>query len=216
MTDTLTTNPINPTLLNRDYTLLVDRSGSMSTPGKSGKTRWKESEEGAIAVSRKINELDPDGITLYTFANHWKRSDNVGPDQVSVLFASEEPNGGTNLAGVLSDAVENYFKRKKAGTSQPNGESFLVVTDGLPDDENAVAKVITKAAARLDKASEMSITFVQVGNDAHASAYLKRLDDDLEKEGAKYDIVDTITMDDLGDRSLTQALTDAITEHKQH
>lgn len=215
-TDTLTTNPTNPALLNRDYTMLIDRSGSMSSPGTKMSSRWKEAEEGAIAVARKTNEFDPDGITLYTFANHFKRQDNVGPEQVTTIFAKEEPNGSTNLGGCLSDAVENYFARKKAGKAQPNGESFFVVTDGLPDDESAVAKVITRAAGRLDKASEMSITFIQVGNDSHARDYLKRLDDDLEREGAKFDIVDTITMDDLGDKTLSEVLINAITEHKQH
>jgi hypothetical protein len=218
MTDTLTQNTTNPALLNRDYTLLVDRSGSMSDPVKKGsnKTRWNAAEEGCVAVARKINEFDPDGITVYTFANHFKRQDNVGPEQVKTVFATQQPNGGTGTAEALSDAIENYFTRKKAGKAQPNGESFFVVTDGLPNDEDAVAKVITKAAARLEKSSEMSITFIQVGEDQHARDYLKRLDDDLEREGAKYDIVDTITMDDLGDKDLTQALSDAITEHKQH
>lgn len=219
VTDGLTQNAaINPALLNRDYTLLVDRSGSMGDAAVTGqrKSRWEAAKEGAVAVARKINELDPDGITVYTFANHFKRQDNVGPDAVAQLFASQEPNGGTNLAGTLSDAIENYFGRKKSGKAQPNGESFLVVTDGCPDDEEAVVKVITKAAARIDSAKEMSITFIQVGQDAHARDYLKRLDDDLESEGAKYDIVDVITMDDIGDKSLTQVLSDAITEHKQH
>ena len=217
MTDNLTQNSgIPAALLNRDYTMLVDRSGSMSNTGTKSASRWKEAEEGAIALSRKMNEFDPDGITLYTFANHFKRQDNVGPDEVIKIFAKEEPNGGTNLSDCLSDAIENYFSRKKSGKSQPNGESFFIVTDGLPDDESSVARVITKAAARLDKSSEMSMTFIQVGNDPHARDYLKRLDDDLEKEGAKYDIVDTITVDDLGSKSLAQALIDAITEHKQH
>jgi hypothetical protein len=68
---------------------------------------------------------------------------------------------------------------------------------------------------RIDNAKELSITFVQIGDDTHARDYLKRLDDDLEAEGAKYDIVDVITMDDMGGKSLTQVLTDAILEHKQ-
>lgn len=218
MNDNLTQNTTNPVLLNRDYTLLVDRSGSMGDAAIPGgkKSRWETAKEGAIAVARKINELDPDGITVYTFANHFKRQDNVGPDAVEKIFNSDEPNGGTNLAGTLSDAVENYFTRKKNGKAQPNGESFLVITDGCPDDETAVVQVIKKAAGRLDASKEMSITFVQVGQDAHARDYLKRLDDNLEAEGAKFDIVDVISMDDMGDKSLMQVLSDAITEHKQH
>jgi len=38
------------------------------------------------------------------------------------------------------------------------------------------------------------VLFVQVGYDAAASAYLRELDDNLK--GAKFDIVDTKTMDE--------------------
>ena len=41
------------------------------------------------------------------------------------------------------------------------------------------------------------------------------LDDDLEKQGAKYDIVDVITAEDLGTKNISDVIATAITEHKQ-
>lgn len=206
---------VNQALLNRDYTLIIDRSGSMSAPCAPHASRWKAAEESTIAVARKISEFDPDGITVYSFSSHHKRFDNVTPDKVKDVFR-DEPNGSTNLAGVLNHAFENYFSRKKAGKAQPNGESFFVVTDGCPDDESEVARAIVSATKKLDKAQEMSVTFIQVGDDHAAAKYLKRLDDDLEGEGAKYDIVDAISVEDMGSKSLTDVITEAVTEHKQH
>jgi len=57
---------LNKTILNRDYTMIADRSGSMSDPVGNGNStsRWDSVRESAVGVSRKIKEFDPDGITL--------------------------------------------------------------------------------------------------------------------------------------------------------
>lgn len=206
---------VNAKLLNRDYTMIIDRSGSMGEPCPPAKTRWMAAAEAATAVARKISEFDPDGITVYTFSNTFKRHENATADKVAEIFRTEEPNGSTALHAVLKDAIDNYFRRRDVGKSQPNGEAFFVITDGTPDDEKAVAQVIKAATLRVRDASELSITLIQVGTDARAKAYLHKLDDDLEAEGAKFDIVDTITMDDMGSQSLTDVITRAVTEHKQ-
>src|SRR6185369_12385275 len=53
----------------RDYTLIIDKSGSMSiTDQPGGRSRWAAAEEGAVALAQKCSTLDPDGITLYLFA----------------------------------------------------------------------------------------------------------------------------------------------------
>src|SRR5699024_2924968 len=69
---------------------------------------------------------------------------------------------------------------------------IIVFTDGVPDDKAAAAKVIVEAANRQESDDELTILFVQIGDDAAASAYLKSLDDDLT--GATFDIVDAKTV----------------------
>ncbi|WP_254567778.1 VWA domain-containing protein [Oscillatoria sp. HE19RPO] len=196
---------------NRDYTLIIDKSGSMSTPDqRGGRTRWQEAQESTLALARKCEELDPDGITVYVFSGRFKRYDNVTAAKVEQIFQENEPAGRTDLAGVLQDALNDYFKRKSAGQTQLNGETILAITDGEPDDRKAVMKVIIEASRQIDKDEELAISFIQIGNDRTATQFLKALDDDLINAGAKFDIVDTLTIDDMEEMTLTEVLMNAI------
>jgi uncharacterized protein with von Willebrand factor type A (vWA) domain len=198
-------------LENRDYTLIIDKSGSMSTKDKpGGLSRWQIMQESALALANKCDELDPDGITVYLFSGKFKRYDHVDGAKVTNIFLENDPSGRTDLAGVLTDALNNYFQRKAAGTTQANGETILVVTDGEPDDRKAVVQLIIDASQKLDRDEELAISFIQVGTDESATKFLKILDDDLERAGAKFDIVDTITMNDMEDMTLREVLLNAI------
>jgi vWA found in TerF C terminus len=200
-------------LENRDYTLIIDKSGSMSTKDRpGGASRWQIMQESALALAHKCEELDPDGITVYLFSGKFKRYDNVTATKVGTIFQENDPSGRTDLAAVLNDAVSNYFQRKKAGTVPTNGELILVVTDGEPDDRKAVMQVILDATQKLDRDEELAISFIQVGTDETATKFLKILDDDLGRAGAKFDIVDTITMDDMEDLTLKEILLSAIND----
>ncbi len=200
-------------LENRDYTLIIDKSGSMSTPDQaSGKSRWEVMQESTLALARKCEKLDPDGMTVYLFSGKFKRFDDVTSDKVAQIFMENDPAGTTNLAGVLKDATDNYFKRKAAGQTKANGETIIVVTDGEPDNRKAVFEVIVNASQQMEKDEELGISLVQVGRDAQAMKFLKALDDQMESIGAKFDICDTITFDDMEDMSLTEILTNAITD----
>ncbi|AFY52937.1 uncharacterized protein containing a von Willebrand factor type A (vWA) domain [Rivularia sp. PCC 7116] len=200
-------------LENRDYTLIIDKSGSMSTPDQAnGKSRWEVMQESTLALARKCEKLDPDGMTVYLFSGKFKRFDDVTSDKVAQIFMENDPAGTTNLAGVLKDATDSYFKRKAAGETKPNGETILVVTDGEPDDRKPVFEVIVNASHKMEKDEELGISFVQVGRDAQAQKFLKALDDQMESIGAKFDICDTVTFDDMEDMSLTEILTNAIND----
>ena len=197
----------------RDYTIIIDKSGSMSTPDQAGgRSRWKIAEESTIALARKCEEFDPDGITVYVFSGRFKRYENVTAAKVAQIFQENDPSGTTNLGSVLQDAVNNYFQRKAAGTTKLNGETILVITDGEPDDRKAVFEVIIRATQQMEKDEELGISMIQVGSDPQATKFLKALDDQLQGVGAKFDICDTITLDDLEDMSLADVLMNAITD----
>ncbi len=194
----------------RDYTLILDKSGSMSVKTENGMTRWQLAEESTLALARKCERFDPDGITVYLFSSRFKRYDDVTADKVEEIFLENDPVGTTNLAAVLNDAFKSYFQRKANGQTKPNGETILVVTDGSPDNLRAVIETIIDATRKMEKDEELAVSFIQVGNDASATKFLKALDDDLEGVGAKFDICDTVTMDDMADMSLIEVLTAAI------
>lgn len=197
----------------RDYTLIIDKSGSMSTKDQiGGKSRWSVMQESTFALANKCEELDPDGITVYTFSGRFKRYENVTANKVQQIFQENEPSGRTDLAAVLEDALNDYFKRKSSGQTKQNGETIVVVTDGEPDDRKAVMRVIIDASRRMDKDEELSISFIQIGNDAEATKFLKALDDEMKTVGAKFDIVDTITIDEMENTTLTEVLLNAIAD----
>ncbi|MEB3826659.1 vWA domain-containing protein [Phormidium sp. CCY1219] len=199
-------------LENRDYTLILDKSGSMMTPdGYGGKTRWKSAEESTFALAAKAEQLDPDGITVYLFSSRFKRYENVTSAKVSQIFQENEPSGRTDLASVLQDAVNSYLQKKASGEAK-NGETILVITDGEPDDRKAVMKVIIEAARQIERDEELAISMIQVGTDAQATRFLKALDDEMEGVGAQFDIVDTISMEDMEEVTLSEVLMNAISD----
>jgi hypothetical protein len=183
----------------------------MSTADIEGeKTRWVAAQESTLALARKCEQFDPDGITVYLFSGRFRRYDNVTSDKVAQIYQENEPMGRTDLASVLQDALDNYFQRKGAGQTKPNGETILVITDGEPDDRKAVMRQIIEATRKMDRDEELAISLIQVGKDKTATQFLKVLDDQLEGAGAKFDIVDTITIDDMEDMTLAEVLLNAI------
>lgn len=197
-------------LAGRDYTLIVDKSGSMATkdmPG--GKTRWEAAKESTFALASKCESFDPDGITVYTFSSAWKKYENTTAAKVDDIWKENEPMGGTELHTVLKDAFDGFFSRKKAGTSKENGEIILVVTDGEPSSQKDVARVIVDASKKLDRDEELAVSFLQIGKDEGASRFLKSLDDDLTGQGAKFDIVDTVTFEEAENMTMTELLLKA-------
>lgn len=213
----------------RDYTLIIDKSGSMGQKDVgNGQTRWQAVQESTLALARRCEQLDPDGLTVYLFSSNFARHDGITSARVADLFASASPDGATNLAPVLKDAFDGYFRRKAARQSKPSGELILVITDGAPNDEEEVIDVIVEATHRMERDEELAVSFIQIGRDSAASAYLKRLDDDLvgpqEKPGffqrifgsgkrkARFDICDTLTFEAMEDRSLTDVLMSAIND----
>jgi len=195
----------------RDYTLIIDKSGSMCTgdqPG--GRSRWEAAQESTLALARKCEQFDPDGITVYVFSGRYRRYENVTSDKVTQIFQENEPMGRTDLAGVLQDALDNYFARKASGETKPNGETILVVTDGEPDDRKAVMRIIIEASRKMQTDEELAISLIQVGQDKMATQFLKALDDQLQSAGAQFDIVDTITIDDMEDLTLAEVLLKAV------
>ena len=195
----------------RDYTLIIDKSGSMSTPDQGdGRTRWQAVQECTLALAKECEKLDPDGITVYLFSVRFRRYENVTSDKVAQVFRENYPMGTTNLAAVLQDATDHYFRCKADGQAKPNGETILVVTDGEPDDRKAVVRVIIETTRQMERDDELAILLIQVGSETKVSRFLKALDDELQGAGAKFDIVDTVTVHEMKSMTLSDVLLKAI------
>ena len=111
----------------KDYSLIIDRSGSMSTQDMNGQTRWQAAAETTEALARKVGPYDSDGLDVWLFANthrHFK----VNAEKVKQIWSENEPCGGTAMAEVLDSAIKNYFQRRQNGTLKPNGEMMFVIS----------------------------------------------------------------------------------------
>ena len=188
----------------RNYAVAIDKSGSMAEQGTFGMSRWKEASEIAIAIAKHCEKLDEDGIDVVLFANTIQSFTSVTADKVSQIFIEQQPNGGTNTAGALDEVFKNFL----ANPTIPM--TVVVVTDGVPNDEKAVSKTISDFTQNLENDTDFGIQFIQVGNDAGARKFLKSLDDDLVAAGAKFDIVDTLTSEEIESLSLDEVLERAI------
>ena len=184
--------------LQRDYTLLIDRSGSMS----SG-TRWREAEAAVKQLAPYVCRFDPDGVSVIFFDHEIAKAGNVTTAaEVEDAFRQFRPRGSTNLALGLHTAFDEHFKGSRGAST------ILVVTDGAPNSRSEVERVIKRAAGSLELDAELSVSFIQIGNDAGATKYLKYLDDDLSD--AKFDIVDTLTAKETKSISFNELIARSI------
>lgn len=195
----------------RNYFVLIDQSGSMGEPVKSGSSvrRWEAVREYALAIARKCEVYDKDGMDVYTFNKGFKHYPNVTADKVQNVFDNESPMGGTDFVPVLTDVLNKHFAGNKPST-------IIVITDGEPSDgaqgQKALAKLIVDTTKKLEGDDELGLSFIQVGDDKKARDFLKKLDDELTSAGAKFDIVDTKTCDELENCSIEDVLLGAVND----
>jgi len=169
----------------RDYYLIVDKSGSMAG------SRWKEAHEAVHVLAPQVCKADPDGICIIFFSggHHFPKHKNVkDPRHIERLFDHEKPGGTTNLAGALKEAFNDHFHKAKHNRK---ASTMLVITDGEPDSHHDVEHAIRDATKKMEVANELSVSFIQIGNDHSATKFLEHMDKHVH--GAKYDIVDSLT-----------------------
>jgi uncharacterized protein YegL len=205
-------NATSEALKDRDYYIVVDKSGSMGeTDTPTGQTRFKYAEESTIAIAKVLEQYDPDGITVIPFAGGFKVYSNTTASKVSDIFKENQPFGGTVLSPPLTACFDDYLANKSAGKAKAKGAMVVVITDGQPSDDKEVGNVISKFTHKLDSGDdEFGIAMIQIGRDPAATAFLKNLDDNLTS--AKFDIVDTKTIDEVETLGLVETLLAALND----
>jgi Mg-chelatase subunit ChlD len=200
-------------IANIDVALAIDTSGTMSTkdlPG--GMTRMQGAKESVVALASEAEKYDPDGITVARFASKVRIYDGVTESKVEQIFAEFRPMGSTNTKEAVEQLVNLFMAKRAAAGAAAKPACIVVITDGEPDDKIGLAQVIADASKKLNSRSELGILFVQVGNDPDATAYLAKLNNDLTKVGAKFDIVAVTRLEDLEDISPVEIFEMAFTD----
>lgn len=205
---------MNTTLLqNRDYTIIVARTATEAGSKPPGfAERWTSAQDAVLALVRRCEEFDPDGVTVYVAQNcpqdicKFQKHSHVASTNLAQVIQDNYPPHRVNLQATLQAALDDYFDRKAAGRTKKNGEMIVVLLDGEPIDRMAVSRVIKEATHKLDADQELGIGFVQIGEDLLAKGFLTALDENLKGAGAKFDIVHTKLLDQIEPASLTDFL----------
>jgi len=162
---------------------------------------WTQAEKAATLLSRNVCSFDQAGVTLYMFDDKFEVFRNVhDPQKIQQLFHQHRPRGGTKMGPVLRQAFQ---EADQAHRTSGRGTTILVITDGEPDNKHDVEQAIINASNRLQRDEDLSLSFIQIGNDPAATRFLKHLDDELVRK-CKFDIVDTLKSSAMEGMSFAQ------------
>jgi len=186
---------------------------SSSTKSKSGKstrrasgpppTRWEKAVIGLDSIVTQVVKVDPDGVDIVCVGGDedadWYR--NVKHTKhLEAMVSDKRPKGACAMGAAMNEAIDDAFDKDL--TKCPC--AIMVMTAGRPDDADELNTALMKAVTRLADTCEtmpLSVTFIQIGDDPKAEAYLQQLDGAIQAEcaanGETFDLVDTIKHDDI-------------------
>lgn len=174
-------------LENHDLGLIVDASGSMSTPDCPGNlSRWdwccQQSQELAAAAAQASSSIDAS-----IFNNNYQTYRHISPLQIPEIFADNHPGGGTEPAGALQEQLENYFNSSRAKPL-----TIVIVTDGLPNMPMNIAHVLQEESKKIRYQGELTITILLIGepiDDQHMRQVLGLTPGSSVRNGGFVDII---------------------------
>ena len=219
-------------LASRDVYLFVDKSWSMGTrdcPGISGVapnreslrgmidefvsgdpnaiTRWQWCGAQAVDLANAVHRVSPSGYTLVLFDQSKQVFRRADARLTANIFARSKTDGKTKLTEALGEQISEWLKSPR---TKPL--SIAVITDGLPDSPESLTQLLIDTSKSARNPKDISITFLQVGSSAKGRDFLQVLDDQLVRQGAKHDIVDTQSFLELQNLGLARAIVDAVRE----
>lgn len=198
-------------LKNRDYTVILARDGAKHSPAQPGlEKQWNIAEESIIEIGKKCEEFDTDGIAIYIASEIVQQYKLGNSEKLREILSGDYASEKVNLLAALKAALGDYFNKKANSEAKENGEIIIVILDSEPRERRAIIKLLVQASEQIDKTEELGILFAQVGDDSLTKGFLTALDDDLERAGAKYDIVDTKSLGEMNDSEIYKFLLDAI------
>jgi len=216
---------------NYDIEAITDISGSMKERDCNGQSRYAYAQGWVTRLVQEAEAFDDDGPTVGFFDDRLEVYENTTFAKVAGVFKQMGPRGTTDTAGMIKARADAYlnarlgtpgtkgglFSKGTPGTpANPNLKKriIIVITDGVPDDQSALERVIIDTTKRMTAGGltkdDLVITFIQVGYNGSAKNFLETLNNGLEKKGATMDIVGCITCDEAMSLSTEKLLEKAL------
>ncbi|MBX9686992.1 MAG: hypothetical protein K2X27_09835, partial [Candidatus Obscuribacterales bacterium] len=216
-------------LAEHEVVLIIDRSASMSamdcpsgTFGKSigilpsllglplaSTSRWNWCLQQTSDLSRQTDQIYPNGITVVLFSSGFVTFPNVNLSRVQDIFRNNTPSGGTNLAEPLATQIGEYFRKRAYARGQIKPLIIGIITDGCPNNKQAVKESIIEATQLMRNREELTIIFFLVGAmDFAGERFVRDLSSNLSYQGAKYPIVKEVSFSQMQAQGLAKAIAD--------
>ena len=196
-------------LENQDIVLLVDSSASMNTkdcPGGLSRWEWCRKQTSALYVGAdKLS--DNSRISIVTFNSEFHSHGRCRLDDIAKVFSDNVAEGETNMTPAIDDGLS--FVNSGLYSGKP--AVIAVITDGRPTDAEQVKKRLIKLSNELRDPTLLTIVFIEIGT---PEKYLRELDCDLVKQGARSDIVMLFPFSAMSERGLPKVLCEAVDTRK--
>lgn len=200
------------TLGSFDVVLMQDRSGSMSEkdffPPGIKMSRWQWCLSQTADLTRQAQNLPHWGVTVVLFSNEYDVYRNVTFSQAPMIYRKEGLHIGTRIAKPLEEQFAEYFRRRTSGHARPL--LVAIVTDGKPQDDENLCDLIVRTTHYMQHPREVSVVFLQVGNEEEGHKKLQKFDNALLQRGARFDIVSVVPFYQLSRQGLAHALVQVI------
>ncbi len=195
-------------LLNdHDLVLLIDKSGSMSSPvGVSGISKWEWCKEQTKDIY-SVAGYFPRGITLVLFDHEYQILRNQSVNEVAGVYQRYQPSGGTDLAHPFWDQLSSYFQQRQ------RKPLIIAVISDFGTSGMQVREGVLEASKRVASAQELVICLLEVGQGGRR--LVAALDNEMTSVGAPFDIVDATTTEDLMQIGLKNALVAALMKRQK-
>ncbi len=171
-------------LLNLQLVFLIDISGSMEETdvdpegvgkdGLLGRGKWTRFDNMVKILRNMTSELlkfDKDGkLPCFFFNNAVSKIEITDPNVLIAQVRRYKPGGSTAMHLALYEAIQEV--------NDIDNYLFVVFTDGVPDDTNAVSRFLQNEIHRRDpKGDRLNVLFLRFGDDSGAIKFLEDMDD---------------------------------------
>ncbi len=175
--------------LKREYTFIFVREAESWSDTHPNFLAWREAQMAIVELAKQCVKYDKSGIDIYFATTPPQRKEGGNVADLAKVFQVKDAPPADDLLSSLQDALNRHFDNPEEGRK----ETIIVVLDHLPNDQEGIINVLVEATKKIDTENDayrLGISFILIGENEEAKAFLNFLDDELEVAGASHDMID--------------------------